>query len=89
MWAPLVVRAHRADIVLARANAVRANAGVVARLGECVLETAQPAGREIDSFHVRTGPPQRPQRRHVDRLPATGLRLLAVVLGVGRLHPHV
>ncbi|GAA2509539.1 hypothetical protein GCM10010406_52490 [Streptomyces thermolineatus] len=43
-------------------------AGGVGRLGERVLEVAQTLSREVESFHVRTGFLQRPQRRHVDRL---------------------
>ncbi|MFJ3445774.1 hypothetical protein ACIPM2_31885 [Streptomyces sp. NPDC086081] len=38
----------------------------------------------LRGFHVRAGCPQGPQRCHVDRLHATGFRLLVVVLGVSR-----
>lgn len=50
-------RAHRIGVALC-VVAVRARAGVVARLGERVLEAAQPVGREIEGFHVRAGFPQ-------------------------------
>ncbi|MFE0733927.1 hypothetical protein [Streptomyces sp. NPDC058855] len=78
-------RAHRAGVVVLAGAAVRADAGVVVRLGERVLETAQPVGGEIEGFPVRAELPHGPQRRHVDRLPATSLRLLVVEPGLGRL----
>ncbi|ELP62140.1 hypothetical protein STRTUCAR8_00186 [Streptomyces turgidiscabies Car8] len=82
---PLVVMAHRVHYVgvVLFGVAVRADAGVVGRFGERVLEVAQPLGREIEGLHVRAGFPQGPQRRQVDRLPRCGLRLLVVVFGVG------
>ncbi|MEU3529297.1 hypothetical protein AB0E62_36530 [Streptomyces sp. NPDC038707] len=87
----LAVREHRASVVALDNVAVRTDAGVVARLGERVLEAAQPVGREIEGFHVHTRLPQGPQRGHVDHLPATGLRLLVVVLdfGGGRGREHL
>ena len=61
----LVVLTHRLrsiGIVLFGV-AVRAGAGVVDRLGERVLEVAQPLVREIEGFHVGARLPQGPQRR--------------------------
>ncbi|MBJ7005686.1 hypothetical protein JG491_37645 [Streptomyces sp. CRPSP2-6A1] len=75
----------RAGALALAGVAVRSDAGVIAHLGERALETAQSVGREIERFHVRTGLPRGPQRRHVDRRPAAGLRLPAVVRGGGRL----
>ncbi len=89
----LVVRAHRthrAGAVVLAGVAARTDPGVVARLGERILEAAQPAGREIESLHVHEGLPQDPQRGHVDHLPAAGLRLLALVLDLrGRKHKQL
>nr|BAC76590.1 hypothetical protein [Streptomyces rochei] len=57
---PLVVRAHRVHCIgIVRCGpAGRAGAGVLSRLGVHVLKVAQPIGREIEGFHVRTGRPQ-------------------------------
>lgn len=52
---PLVATAHRVRCVgiVPVGVVVRASAGVVSRLGERVLEVAQPLGSEIEGFHVR------------------------------------
>ncbi|MFB7215584.1 hypothetical protein [Streptomyces sp. NPDC056255] len=81
----LVVLARRVHCVsfVVFGVAVRSGAGVVGCLGKHVLEVAQPLGSELEGFHIHAGLPQGPQRSQVDRLPASGLRLLVVVLGVG------
>ncbi|MFJ9968163.1 hypothetical protein [Streptomyces avermitilis] len=75
-------RARRVGIVLFGV-AVHGGAGSVGRRGEGGTEVAQPLGREIEGFHVRARLPEGPQRRQVDRLPVSGLRLLVLVLGGG------
>ncbi|MEH0441952.1 hypothetical protein QBA74_41815, partial [Streptomyces scabiei] len=79
-------RAHRAGVVVlagvaVRRDAVRANAGIVATLANASWRRRSRSGSEIEGFHVLAGLPQGPQRRQVDRLLASGLRLLVVVLG--------
>lgn len=57
----LVLLVHRVRVgIVLFGVAVRAGAGVVGRLGERVLEVAQPVGCEIEGFHVRAGLPQGP-----------------------------
>ncbi|MEU8763067.1 polysaccharide deacetylase family protein [Streptomyces sp. NPDC048659] len=95
LWAVrlLVVRAHRAHRVGVGwcGVAVRAGAGVVDHLGGRLPDAAQSVVGEIEGFHVRAGLPQGPQRRHVDRVPATGFRLLVHQLldqGRSRVENH-